>query len=94
MVKSATRRDAEILARNPSPTSFGENFGDSKKYKQTMKKRDFKTGQKRFPDFEILQNIFPRPTFFKVPFGTPKVTKKKWQGFCNSACQLLTGPEN
>ena len=26
MVKSETRRDAEILVRNPSPRPFGENF--------------------------------------------------------------------
>ena len=32
-----------------------------------MKKRDFETYQKRFRDFEIL-----RPTFFEVPFATPR----------------------
>ena len=31
MVKSETRRDAEIPVRNPSPRPFGENFRDSKK---------------------------------------------------------------
>ena len=54
MVKSETRRDAEILVKNPSPRPFGENFRDSKKGKQTLKKRDFETYQKCFRDFEIL----------------------------------------
>ena len=30
MVKSETRREAEILVRNPSPRPFGENFRDLK----------------------------------------------------------------
>ena len=33
MVKSETRRDAEILVRNPRPRLFGEKFRDSKKVK-------------------------------------------------------------
>ena len=67
MVKSKTCRDAEILVRNLSPRLFGEKFWDSKKKKQTMKKWDFKTYQKRFRDFEIL------PKFSKthIPFATP-----------------------
>ena len=39
-----------------------------------MKKRDFETYHKRLRDFEILQN-FPRPTFFEVPFASPKRLK-------------------
>ena len=31
MVKSKTRRDAEILVRNPSPRLFGEKFRESRK---------------------------------------------------------------
>ena len=31
MVKSKTRRDAEILVRNPSSRLFGEKFRDSRK---------------------------------------------------------------
>ena len=31
MVKSETRRDAEILVRNPSPSLFGKKFRESKK---------------------------------------------------------------
>ena len=54
MVKSETRRDAEILVRNPSPRLFGKKFRDSKKEKQTMQKRGFETYQKCFLDFEIL----------------------------------------
>ena len=33
MVKSETRRDAEILVRNPSPRLFGKKFRESKKGK-------------------------------------------------------------
>ena len=60
MVKSETCRDAEILVKNPSPRPFGENFRDSKKWKQTLKKRDFETYQKCFRVF---------------PFGTPAIGK-------------------
>ena len=51
MVKSETRRDAEILVRNPSPRLFGEKFWDSKKVKTNHEKTRL---QKRFRDFEIL----------------------------------------
>ena len=70
MVKSETRRDAEILVRNPSPRLFGEKFQDSKKVKQTMKKRDFEIYQKRFRDFKILPK-FSEIHVFKVPLATP-----------------------
>ena len=66
MVKSKTCRDVEILVRNLSPRLFGEKFWDSKK-KQTMKKWDFKTYQKRFRDFEIL----PKFSETHIPFATP-----------------------
>ena len=39
MVKSETRRDAEILVRNPSPRLFGDKFGDSKKVILTTNNR-------------------------------------------------------
>ena len=55
MVKSETRRDAEILVENPSPRLLGKKFRDSKKGKKTSHaKQYFKTYQKRFQDFEIL----------------------------------------
>ena len=56
MVKSKTRRDAEILVKNPNLRLLGKRFQDSKKgKKQTMKKRDFQ-------DLEIL------PKFSKTHF--------------------------
>ena len=70
MVKSETRRDAEILVRNLSPRLFGEKFRDSKKVKQTMKKRDFKIYQKRFRDFEILPK-FCETHVFQGTIGHP-----------------------
>ena len=38
MVKSETRRDAEILIRNLSPRLFGKKFRDSKKGKANYEK--------------------------------------------------------
>ena len=63
MVKSETRRDAEILVRNPSPRLFGKKFRDSKKEKQTMQKWDFKTYQKSFRDFKILSKFYETHVF-------------------------------
>ena len=54
MVKSETRRDAETLVRNPSPTLFGKEFRDSKKVKTNHAKTRLRDLQKRFRDFEIL----------------------------------------
>ena len=50
MVKSETRRDAEILVRNPSLRLFGKKFRDSKK----VKTNHAKTRLRDFRDFEIL----------------------------------------
>ena len=73
MVKSETCQDAEILVRNLSARLFGKKFRDSKNVKQTMQKWDFETDQKCFRDiFRDPTQIFSRPTFFEVPFATPK----------------------
>ena len=64
MVKSKTCQDAEILVRNPSLRPF------QKSKKQTMKKRDFETYQKRFRDFEILPK-FSKTHVFEGTIGTP-----------------------
>ena len=61
MVKSETRRDAEILVRNPSPTLFGKKFRDSKKVKTNHAKTEISRSYQNFP----------RPTFSEVPFATP-----------------------
>ena len=43
-----------------------------------MQKWDFETDQKRFRDiFRDPTQIFPRPTFFEVPFATPKCSDAK-----------------
>ena len=57
MVKSETRRDAEILVRNPNPRLFGKKVSRLKKVKQTMKKRDFESYHKRFRDVEVLKKF-------------------------------------
>ena len=51
MVKSETRRDAEILVRNPSPRLFGEKFRDSKKVKANHEKTRLRDLSKTLPRF-------------------------------------------
>ena len=51
MVKSETRRDAEILVRNPSPRLFGEKFRDSKKAKANHEKTRLRDLSKMLPRF-------------------------------------------
>ena len=71
MVKSETRRDAEILVRNPSPRLFGEKFPDSKKVKTNNEKTRL---IKNASEVSRSCQNFPRPTFFEVPVATPKVS--------------------
>ena len=73
MVKSETGRDAEILVRNPSPRLFGEKFRDSKKVKTNHEKNDTPRLIKNISDISRSCQNFPRPTFFKVPFATPRL---------------------
>ena len=48
MVKSATRRDTEILVRNLIPRLFGKKFRDSKKVKTNHAKTRFRDPAKIF----------------------------------------------
>ena len=72
MVKSETRRDAEILVKNPSPRLFGEKFPDSKKVKTNHEKTRL---IKNVSEISRSCQNFPRPTFFEVPFATLKLAK-------------------
>ena len=63
MVKSETRRDAEILVRNPSPRLFGEKFRDSKKVKTNHEKTRLRDLSKTFPRFRDRAKIFRDPRF-------------------------------
>ena len=63
MVKSETRRDAEILVRNPSPRLFGEKFRDSKKVKTNHEKTRLRDLSKTFPRFRVPAKIFRDPRF-------------------------------
>ena len=63
MVKSETRRDAEILVRNPSPRLFGEKFRYSKKVKTNHEKTRLRDLSKTFPRFRDRANIFRDPRF-------------------------------
>ena len=78
MVKSETRRDAEILVRNPSPRLFGEKFRDSKKVKTNHEKTRLRDLSKTLPRSRDRAKIFPRTTFFDVPFATPIIKRKKF----------------
>ena len=63
MVKSETRRDAEILVRNPSPRLFGEKFRDSKKVKTNHEKTRLRDLSKTLPRFRDPAKIFRDPRF-------------------------------
>ena len=63
MVKSETRRDAEILVRNPSPRLFGEKFRYSKKVKTNHEKTRLRDLSKTFPRFRDRAKIFRDPRF-------------------------------
>ena len=78
MVKSETRRDAEILVRNPSPRLFGEKFRESKKVKTNHEKTRLRDLSKTLPRFQDPAKMFLRTTFFDVPFATPIIKRKKF----------------
>ena len=63
MVKSETRRDAEILVRNPSPRLFGEKFRDSKKVKANHEKTRLRDLSKTLTRFRDPSKIFRDPRF-------------------------------
>ena len=65
MVKSETRRDTEILVRNPSPRLFGEKFRDSKKVKTNQEKTRLRDLSKTLPRFRDPAKIFRDPRFLR-----------------------------
>ena len=76
MVKSETRRDAEILVRNPSPRLFGKKFRDSKKVKTNHAKTRLRDLSKTLPRFRDPAKIFRDPRFSRYhTFATPKSVK-------------------
>ena len=68
MVKSETRRDAEILVRNPSPRLFGETFRDSKKVKTNHEKTRLRDLSKTPPRFRDPAKIFRHPRAIRHPY--------------------------
>ena len=65
MVKSETRRDAEILVRNPSPRLLGKKFRDSKKVNTNHAKTRLRDLSKTLPRFRDPAKIFRDPRFSK-----------------------------
>ena len=63
MEKSETRRDAEILVRNPCPRLFGIKFRDSKKVKTNRAKTWLRDLSKTLPRFRDPAKIFRDPRF-------------------------------
>ena len=63
MVKSETRRDAEILVRNPSPRLFGKKFRDSKRVNTNHAKTRLRDLSKTLPRFRDPAKIFRDPRF-------------------------------
>ena len=72
MVKSETRRDAEILVRNPSPKLFGKKFRDSKKVKTNHAKTRFRDLSKTLPTFRDPAKIL-RDTRFSRYHSPPLI---------------------
>ena len=63
MVKSETRRDTEILVRNPSPRLFGKKFRDSKKVNTNHAKTRLRDLSKTLWRFRDPAKIFRDPRF-------------------------------
>ena len=63
IVKSETRRDAEILLRNLSLRLFGEKFRDLKKVKTNHEKTRLRDLSKTLPRFRDPAKIFRDPRF-------------------------------
>ena len=63
MVKSETRRDAEIVVRNPSQRLLGKKFRDSKKIKTNHAKTRLRDLSKTLPRFRDTAKIFRDPRF-------------------------------
>ena len=75
-VKSETRRDAEILVRNPSPRLFGKKFRDSKKVKTNRAKTRLWDLSKTLPRFRDTAKIFWDPRFSR--YHSPPLIKITW----------------
>ena len=75
MVKSETRRDAEMLVRNPSPRLFGKNFRDSKKVKTNHAKTRLRVLSKTLPRFRDPAKIFRDPRFSR--YHSPPLIKRR-----------------
>ena len=84
MVKSETRRDAEILVRNPSPRLFGKKFRDSKKSENKSCENEISRLVKNASEISRSYQNFPRPTFFEVPCATLNHVV----GFCGNRYDL------
>ena len=63
MVKFETRRDAEILDRNPSPRRFAKKFRDSRKVKTNRAKTRLRDLSKTLPRFRDPAKTFRDPRF-------------------------------
>ena len=75
MVKSETRRDAEILVRNPSPRLFGKKFRDSKKVKTNHAKTRLRDLPKTLPRFRDPTKMFRDPHFSR--YHSPPLSLKR-----------------
>ena len=79
MVKSETRRDAEILVRNPSPRLFEwQKVSRLKKSKNKPCKNEISRLVKNASEISRSCQNLPRLTFFEVPFATPTIVSTKW----------------
>ena len=79
MVKSETRRDAEILVRNPSPRLFGKKFRDSKKVKTNHAKTRLRDLSKTLPRFRDPAKIFQDPRFSRYHSPPLSLDDRTWK---------------
>ena len=88
MVKSETRRDAEILVRNPSPRLFGKKFRDSKKVKTKHAKTRLRDLSKTLPRFRDPAKIFRDPRFSRY-HSPPLLVVNNQELECVESAKLL-----
>ena len=81
MVKSKTRRDAEILVRNPSPRLFGKKFRDSKRVNTNHAKTRLRDLSKTLPRFRDPAKIFRDPRFSRY-HSPPLFCARVFPRFC------------
>ena len=91
MVKSETRRNAEILVKKPSPRLLSKKFPDSNKGKNKTYKDETSRPIKNALKISRSCQNYPRSTFFEEPFAIPLIVKSLCA--CGHYSNSLDSPE-